>query len=393
MTKSRKVRVAGKSGKTPKKTPSRAKPAVHKFSKAKPRAAAKAEPRQERERPAPPKGMAARLAAMAAASAGLQDEPEVAKPRPGPATVDPFGEVDEPPRPGAHAAHPAPHPPAHAPHAHAAHGAHPEPALPRMTPPTPAPPLAPPPRAADPEGVEVVAKGPSKFTLEDLELLKSAIKVKGGGQVVEGINFEELKWDGEGLLPVVAQDRRTGAVLMLAHTNKETLEQTLRTKQMTYWSRSRNKVWVKGEESGHVQRLVKIEVDCDKDALLALVDQEGPACHRDTGTCWTDGRAIPISGFLGELDRIISDRAKAPTPDSYVSKLLAEPLAALKKFVEEANEVTRVLQGKPNPDPLEHEAADVLFHLLVACRTKGVGLDKIVTELYARHMADQVKHH
>jgi phosphoribosyl-ATP pyrophosphohydrolase/phosphoribosyl-AMP cyclohydrolase len=375
--------MAGKAGKTPKKARAHAKPAVHKFSKSKPKAAAKPEPRPEpKERPAAPKGMAARLAAMAAASAAMQDEPEVAKSRPGPATVDPFGEVDEPPRPA-----PAPQ---HA--AHASHSAAHAPVPPRMTPPTPAPPLAPPARE-DPDGIQVVAKGPSKFTLEDLELLKSAIKVKGGGQVVDGINFEELKLDGEGLLPVIAQDRRTGAVLMLAHTNKETLEQTLRTRNMTYWSRSRNKVWVKGEESGHTQRLVKLTVDCDSDAILALVDQEGPACHRDTGTCWTEERAIPVSGFLGELDRLIADTAKTPRPGSHTSKLLAEPIEALKKFVEEANEVTRVLQGKPNKDPLEHEAADVLYHLLVACRTKGVGLDKIVTELYARHMADQAKHH
>jgi phosphoribosyl-ATP pyrophosphohydrolase/phosphoribosyl-AMP cyclohydrolase len=382
VTKSRKVRVAGKAGKTPKKERPHAKPAVHKFSKAKPKAAPKPEPRatEQKESPAPPKGMAARLAAMAAASAAMQDEPEVAKSRPGPATVDPFGEVDEPPRP-----QPLAPPAASAPAAHVP--------LPRMTPPTPAPPLPAPPAREDPDGVQVVAKGPSKFTLEDLELLKSAIKVKGGGQVVEGINFEELKWDGEGLIPVIAQDRRTGAVLMLAHTNKETLEQTLRTRNMTYWSRSRNKVWVKGEESGHTQRLVKLDVDCDKDAILALVDQEGPACHRDTGTCWTEERAIPLAGFLGELDRLIADTARNPRPNSHTSRLLAEPIEALKKFVEEANEVTRVLQGKPNKDPLEHEAADVLYHLLVACRTKGVGLDKIVTELYARHMADQVKHH
>ncbi|HUR61238.1 MAG TPA: bifunctional phosphoribosyl-AMP cyclohydrolase/phosphoribosyl-ATP diphosphatase HisIE [Candidatus Thermoplasmatota archaeon] len=395
MTK-RKVRVAGKSGRTKKSSRSHAKPAVHKYSKPKPGhkdAEAAPEPPQGTPK-APPKGMAARLAAMAAASAAMQDEPEMARPRPGPPMVDPFGEVDEPPRPGP--AHP-PSPEDLGPGSRGTHaGGHapPAPSLP-STPrgaPSPAPAApAPSPAPAEPDGIQVVAKGPSKFSLEDLELLKSAIKVKGGGQVVEGINFEELKWDAEGLIPVVAQDRRTGAVLMLAHTNKETLEQTLRTKNMTYWSRSRNKVWVKGEESGHTQRMVRIEVDCDKDAILATVDQEGPACHRDTGTCWTDARAIPLGGFLGELDRLIADTAKNPRPDSHTSKLLAEPIEALKKFVEEANEVTRVLQGKPNKDPLEHEAADVLYHLLVACRTKGVGLERIVTELYARHMADQVK--
>jgi phosphoribosyl-ATP pyrophosphohydrolase/phosphoribosyl-AMP cyclohydrolase len=379
MSKSRKVKVAGKAGRHRKGRKNHAKPAVHKF-RGRPRISKKdkGDPKshilkftgKEGEEgpgpdsaPAPPaKGMAARLAAMAAASAEMDDIPEVSPAKKGPVS-DPFEGLEDDSAPAPKAV--KPHPP--------------ESAAP-----------APAPAALPDEGVQVVAKGPSKFSLADLELLKSAIKVKGTGTVVDGINFEELKWDAEGLIPVIAQDRRTGAVLMLAHTNRDTLEQTLRTRNMTYWSRSRNKVWVKGEESGHAQRLVKLEVDCDKDAILAVVDQEGPACHRDTGTCWNSERTLPVASFLGELDRIIAEYAKSPKPGSHTSKLLAEPLGALRKFVEEANEVTRVLQGKPNPDSLEHEAADVLYHLLVACRTKGVGIDKILTELYARHMAAQV---
>lgn len=331
-------------------------------------------------KPPMPKGMAARLAAMAAAAAD-EAEPEVAARKPSPKGGVAWQEDEEIPSAKEARATPAP-PPAGPPRGTRIEVDDDGPA-------TMAPVKASAP-AAVADGIEVVAKGPSKFSAADLELLRSSIKVKGSAAVIEGINFEELKWDSEGLLPVVAQDRRTGAVLMLAWTNKETLEATLKTKQMTYWSRSRNKVWQKGEESGHVQRMVKLSVDCDKDSILALVDQEGPACHRDTGTCWNEERAAPLAGFLGELDGIIAGYAKTPNGESYTSKLLANPRLALEKLVEEVNETLRVLQGKPNKDPLEHEAADLLYHLLVACRMKGVGLDKVLTELYSRHLAAQI---
>jgi phosphoribosyl-AMP cyclohydrolase / phosphoribosyl-ATP pyrophosphohydrolase len=244
--------------------------------------------------------------------------------------------------------------------------------------------------AAVEEGVEVVAKGPSKFSLADLEVLKAAIKVKGAGVVIEGINLDELKYDAEGLVPIVAQDRRTGAVLQLGWGNKETLESSLRTKQMSYWSREHGKAIGKGEGSGHPQRLVQMRVDCDKDALLALVDQDGPACHLDKGTCWTDGRTPPVATFLGELDRQVQAEAKAPKPGSDVAKLLSEPLGALKAFVEDANTVTRSLQGKQGAKAVEHGAADALYHLIVAMRAKGVGFDKVVTELFARQLAEEM---
>ncbi|MFO1533656.1 MAG: phosphoribosyl-AMP cyclohydrolase [Thermoplasmatota archaeon] len=242
-------------------------------------------------------------------------------------------------------------------------------------------------KAAVEEGVEVVSKGPSKFSMADLEVLKAAIKVKGAGTVIDGINLDEVKYDAEGLVPIVAQDRRTGAVLQLGWGNKETLEQSLRSKVMTYWSRDHNKPVEKGEGSGHAQRLVQMRIDCDKDAMLALVDQDGPACHLDKGTCWHDGRTAPVATFLGELDRQIAEEAKHPQAGSETSKLMAEPLAALKAFVQDANDVTRALQGKAGTAPVEQEAADTLYHLLVACRMKGIGIEKIVTELFAREIA------
>ena len=240
-------------------------------------------------------------------------------------------------------------------------------------------------QVAGDDGLQVVAKGPAKFSMEDMEALRKAIVIKGSGLVVAGINLDELKYNEEGLLPVVTQDRATGAVLMQAWANKEALQKSLTSNEMTYWSRQRNKLWTKGEESGHTQKLVTLKVDCDKDAVLAVVEQTGPACHRDTGTCFVDDRNVPVAGFLGELDRLVAERAKERPEGSYTTKLLEDPSLAAGKVVEEAKEVALVLKGKPNPDTLQHEAADLLFHLLVACRGKGVGLREVVAELLGRH--------
>jgi phosphoribosyl-AMP cyclohydrolase / phosphoribosyl-ATP pyrophosphohydrolase len=237
----------------------------------------------------------------------------------------------------------------------------------------------------DADGIAVVSKGPAKFSLEDMEALRKAIVIKGGGLVVAGINLDELKYNEEGLVAVVAQDRLTGAVLMQAWANKEALHKSLTTNEMTYFSRQRNKLWTKGEESGHTQKLLQLKVDCDKDSVLALVEQTGPACHRDTGTCFVDGRSIPLAGFLGELDQLVQQRAKERPEGSYTTKLLEDPSLAAGKVVEEAREVAQVLKGKPNDDTLQHEAADLLYHLLVACRGKGIGLTEIVQELLTRH--------
>ncbi len=230
----------------------------------------------------------------------------------------------------------------------------------------------------------VVAKGPAKFSTEDLEALRKAIVIKGSGRIVAGINLDELKYDQEGLVAVVTQDRLTGAVLMQAWANKEALEKSLTTNEMTYFSRQRNKLWTKGEESGHKQKLVALKVDCDKDAILAIVEQTGVACHRETGTCWSEGRAIPAAGFLGELDQVIAKRAKDKPDGSYTTKLLADPSLAAGKVIEEAKEVATVLKGKPNKDNLQHEAADLLYHLLVACRSHGIGLREVLAELMSR---------
>lgn len=195
----------------------------------------------------------------------------------------------------------------------------------------------------------------------------------------------ELAYGPAGLVPVVAQDRVTGNVLMLAWADQEALAHALETGWMTYRSRSRDAQWVKGETSGHRQRLRGLYADCDNDAVLAVVDQEGPACHIGNATCWATGAALVPATFLGQLERIIRDRRADAPAGSYTVELLNDPALAADKVEEEAGEVLRVLRGEENPDSLEHEAADLLYHLLVALHGKDVDLEAVLRELAHRH--------
>ncbi len=193
-----------------------------------------------------------------------------------------------------------------------------------------------------------------------------------------------LAYDERGLVPVIAQDEATGAVLMMAWANREALARSLESGRMTYWSRSRDKLWAKGEESGHIQELVALGADCDRDAVLATVRQTGPACHENTGTCWSDAADKPVASMLGFLDRLAAARAAQPA-GGYTDRLLADAAFAAAKVEEEAGEVGAVLRGEDNEDTLEHEAADLLYHLVVAVRAGGSNLAAALRELQARH--------
>ncbi len=186
----------------------------------------------------------------------------------------------------------------------------------------------------------------------------------------------------DGLVPVVAQDHVTGRVLMLAWANREALEQAQATGWMTYWSRSRGALWQKGSTSGHRQRLVSLALDCDADAVLATVEQTGPACHTGSTTCWSD--ATDVAGFIGALERMARGRQQDPQ-DRYTDRLLADPGLVAAKIEEEAAEVGAVLRGEDNDDPLEHEAADLLYHLVMGLRGAGVDMATVLAELRRRH--------
>ncbi|MHB8585129.1 MAG: bifunctional phosphoribosyl-AMP cyclohydrolase/phosphoribosyl-ATP diphosphatase HisIE [Thermoplasmatota archaeon] len=190
---------------------------------------------------------------------------------------------------------------------------------------------------------------------------------------------------GGGLVPVIVQDHATGKVLMLAYMNAQALEKTLASGEMHYFSRSRNRLWRKGEESGHVQTVVSLRADCDQDTLLAIVHQHGPACHTGTETCF-DGRPTltgEAAAGLPELGRILSARRAAPPPGSYTAKLLADENLRLKKIGEEGAEVVIAAKGD-SPERLASEIADLIYHALVAGAARGVTVDDVLRELAAR---------
>src|SRR5690349_8512142 len=199
---------------------------------------------------------------------------------------------------------------------------------------------------------------------------------------IAALNFEK----GAGLVTVVAQDARTGAVLMVAHADREALERTLATGEMHYRSRTRG-LWHKGATSGNVQRVVSLAADCDGDAVLARVEPAGPACHTGATSCFGD--VALAADALGALDRVLATRQAAmatATPaekPSYTQRLLADRNLRLKKLGEEAAElVTACADG--DRERAAEEGADVFYHVLVALRAAGVGLDDVRVVLAAR---------
>jgi len=197
---------------------------------------------------------------------------------------------------------------------------------------------------------------------------------------------EGLVFDASGLLPVIAQDRDSGDVLMLAWANAEAVARTAETGLAHFWSRSRKALWQKGETSGNALRVVEARADCDKDALLLLVEPAGPACHTGSRTCF--GETSPTAaGMPFELARVVRERAQAAPEESYTARLLAKGQAAvLKKIGEEATEV--VLAASAESDArLAEESADLLFHLLVALHQRGLPLARVMDELRRRRAA------
>lgn len=190
---------------------------------------------------------------------------------------------------------------------------------------------------------------------------------------------------GPPLVPVVAQDATTGSVLMLAWADRTALETSLATGAMHYWSRSRNTLWQKGETSGHTQAVDALYLDCDADAVLALVHQNGPACHTESATCWqTEGDgARPVAGILGALERLVAERRADPQAGSYTTRLLSDENLRLKKVQEESGEFL-VAAARADPDGMRHEAADLLYHLLVALQGAEVPLEDVLQVLDER---------
>ena len=200
---------------------------------------------------------------------------------------------------------------------------------------------------------------------------------------------QPLDWDkGGGLMPAIVQDARSGAVLMLGYMNRESLAATLEAGVVTFWSRSKGRLWVKGESSGNFLKLKRIAADCDGDTLLITAEPTGPACHRGTATCWGDDAPRSAAGriaFLAHLEDVIAERIATRPPGSYTAKLLDTGTRRIaQKVGEEGLELA--LAGVAQSDAeIIGEAADLMYHTLLLLKVKGLSLAQVVAELEARH--------
>jgi phosphoribosyl-ATP pyrophosphohydrolase/phosphoribosyl-AMP cyclohydrolase len=206
-------------------------------------------------------------------------------------------------------------------------------------------------------------------------------------QVESSADLSQIAFDANGLVPCVTQDWSTGEVLTLAYMNSEALERTLETGEMHFWSRSRQELWHKGETSGSVQRMRALRFDCDADALLALVEPQGPACHTGERTCFH--RALAPDGIatheaLPALARTLADRRREMPEDSYTARLFRAGQDRMgAKVEEEAEEVARAAREESD-ERLRSEAADLLYHLGVVLEARGLTYADALEELTHR---------
>jgi phosphoribosyl-ATP pyrophosphohydrolase/phosphoribosyl-AMP cyclohydrolase len=201
----------------------------------------------------------------------------------------------------------------------------------------------------------------------------------------------ELKYDAAGLIPVVVQDFDTGAVLMVAWMNRESLKMTLESGYTHFWSRSRRKFWKKGETSGHLQKVREIKADCDKDTLLVQVEQTGPACHTNSYSCFfellqqRDGEGVARPEILEAVHRTILDRKSRLPEGSYVAGLMKEGQEKIiGKVIEEAGEVAEASRNQVSGE-LVRELADLWFHTLVLLGWHDVAPAEVFRELGRRY--------
>lgn len=188
-----------------------------------------------------------------------------------------------------------------------------------------------------------------------------------------------------GLVPTIIQDADTRQVLMLGYMNEEALQKTLDTKLVTFWSRSRQQLWTKGETSGNYLHLVSVKADCDQDTLLVRVHPDGPACHKGTDTCWAEENAKDPVAFIGELQRFIQQRKEEMPEKSYTTKLFTKGTKRIaQKVGEEAVETALEAVGGTK-DGLVYESADLLYHLMVLLADRDSSIEDVARELIHRH--------
>lgn len=198
------------------------------------------------------------------------------------------------------------------------------------------------------------------------------------------INFDK----SGGLVPAIIQDAVTNNVLMLGYMNEEAFQKTVETKKVTFWSRTRNCLWTKGETSGNYLELVSVQNDCDNDTLLVKVHPHGPTCHTGTDTCWGDTNDLNPILFLSELQDFINKRHEEMPEGSYTTSLFQKGVNKMAQKVGEEAVETIIEATNGNDEKLVYEASDMLYHLIVLLTSKGLRIEDLARELAKRHNPD-----
>lgn len=195
------------------------------------------------------------------------------------------------------------------------------------------------------------------------------------------IDFDKMG----GLVPAIIQDAVTKNVLMLGFMNEEAYQKTIDTKKVTFWSRTRNCLWTKGETSGNYLNLVDIRLDCDNDTLLVKVHPQGPTCHLGTDTCWGEDNSLNPILFLSELQNFIDKRHQEMPENSYTTSLFKKGINKMAQKVGEEATETIIEATNGTNDQLVYESSDLLYHLIVMLTAKGLSIEDVASELIKRH--------
>lgn len=199
------------------------------------------------------------------------------------------------------------------------------------------------------------------------------------------MKLPKIDWQKtDGLVPAIIQNAATQQVLMLGYMNADALKQTLRTKKVTFFSRSKQRLWTKGESSGHFLNVVSVQVDCDNDTLLIKAHPIGPTCHRNTPSCFGDEGPTGV-GFLGHLDQFLAARIKSKDKTSYTVRLALEGVGRVAQKVGEEGLETALAAVAGKDKDFQGEAADLLYHLIVLMRVKKMTLNDAIAVLEKRH--------
>lgn len=200
-------------------------------------------------------------------------------------------------------------------------------------------------------------------------------------------DIDQLDWEKmDGLVPAIVQDAFDGRVLMQGYMNREALAHSLQSRQVTFWSRSRQKLWTKGETSGNTLQLQAVHADCDRDCLLVLAVPDGPTCHRNTDSCFDEEAAIsPELAFLANLERLVHDREASRPSGSYTTSLFEAGTKRIAQKVGEEGVEAALAAVAGDREELINESADLLYHLLVLLKSKDTRLEEVISVLQSRH--------